>query len=155
MPRKREEYRQWQDHRKSLNGEYDKNWSDETKRKHFEKLKYANEQCVSGTIIPADPFKCCNLFLFGELKGRLEARERWGNKADDGHDDRIDMLQGLVLTLDNSIAHAEGRYSFHPERIKDVDPKLRPKTEEDYNKRIPQQGVERQIAEIKPRYGSL
>lgn len=71
------------------------------------------------------------LTLFRELQGREEAREEWGDDADDGHDQRIEKLRDRDQLLRHGIAHAEGNYKYQTERMQDMDEDLRRELEEE------------------------
>lgn len=75
--------------------------------------------------------------LSRELMGREEAREEWGDDADDGHDERIEKLRDQDQLLKHGIAHAEGEYEYQTERMQDMDEDLRHELERENDERWP------------------
>ena len=57
--------------------------------------------------------------------GREEARDRWGDYADDGHDERIERLRDRDLQLDHAIAHAEGEHDYQATGRQDMHENVR------------------------------
>ena len=133
MSGNQEDYKEWQDRHDSLNGEYDEEWDDETKRDHYENMRIANEMCVLTIMIPAIRFKRVDQVVFRELEGRLEARDEWGDDGNDGHDHRIDSLRDQDQVLAHGIAYHEGTYEYQTEGMQDMDPELRRELEEANN----------------------
>ena len=70
-----------------------------------------------------------------ELQEREEAREEWGDDANDEHDRRIEILRERDELLNHGIAHAEGEYEYQSEGMQDMDPDLRRELERENEER--------------------
>ena len=148
-----DDYKEYQDRYDSLEEEYDEDWSDEEKRNHYENMKDANERYVNHSDLSSRALVRSLLFIrpgtsrtmqnfdplkvdhSRELQGREEAREEWGDDADDGHDRRIEVLRERDELLNHGIAHAEGGYEYQSEGMQDMDPDLRRELERENEER--------------------
>ncbi|KAI4616961.1 hypothetical protein J4E83_006543 [Alternaria metachromatica] len=55
--------------------------------------------------------------------GREEARDEYGDDADEGHDDRIEKLNDTEQTVRNRIAYLKGEYTYDHEQEPESEPK--------------------------------
>ncbi|KAI4906630.1 hypothetical protein J4E90_010318 [Alternaria incomplexa] len=49
-------------------------------------------------------------------RGREEARDNYGDDADDGYDDRIERVEDTEQTVRNRIAYLKGEYTYDHEQ---------------------------------------
>lgn len=69
-----------------------------------------------------------------ERYGREDARDEYGDDADEGHDERIAALQARELLLSLHTAHLDGGYEY-TKPMQEVDDDLRRELEEENNRR--------------------
>lgn len=70
------------------------------------------------------------------MQGREEAREEWGDEANDGHNERIEHLKNQGQLLEHDIAHAKGEYEYQTERMQDMDEDLRRELERENDEKF-------------------
>lgn len=73
--------------------------------------------------------------LYRERSGREEARDEWGEDADDGHDDRIEIARANEQIAANQVAHFNGEYEYDTRSMRDVDGDLHRELEEEHDRR--------------------
>ena len=63
------------------------------------------------------------MYLFTFHYSREEARDEYGDDADEGHDDRIEKhLQDTEQTVRNRIAYLKGEYTYDQEQESESEP---------------------------------